>query len=388
METRYSSFPRLYQERLKEYDRALSQAEPLDALASAFIRNVGISPTGPMERSFLSNMKMMMDATIETLRDVLERLSPPVSPRLKEWLERRESAIKLREAVRVDGGDISLKSKTVDPRELEEPMRSDAIDYLGLQDIGSHSATGTVPTTCPNESGPSSSALVMVNEQQGSTHVLTDGLLQPCVSTPNVQTTTHNEPFDPRKHKLPDGELQSMKLDGKELLRNSPVQNASHLRQSQPVPRSVPRLISKQVEKTESLTSRITDEVHPSSKRGPLASLFTLPLWPVSEKNIGYWLLGLILLGVVMAHRAIPPDTTPVYDQRARKLTFAGQQCNGDCSGQVAGYEWAKVHFPNSTRDCDGHSAAFFLGCKAWVDEAKAWDVERRYDEEHEPDGT
>ncbi|UJJ51998.1 MULTISPECIES: hypothetical protein [Rhodanobacter] len=49
---------------------------------------------------------------------------------LKKWLEKRQRLQRLREAIRADGGHIMLKSTDMDPRELEEPLRGEAISFL------------------------------------------------------------------------------------------------------------------------------------------------------------------------------------------------------------------------------------------------------------------
>ena len=45
----------------------------------------------------------------------------------QEWLERKENAFKLRRVMRENGGHIMLKNFAIDPNELEEPLRTEAI---------------------------------------------------------------------------------------------------------------------------------------------------------------------------------------------------------------------------------------------------------------------
>ncbi len=52
------------------------------------------------------------------------------SPELQEWLQLRENAFKLRRMVTYDGGHVMLKNSAIDPSELEEPLRREAIKYL------------------------------------------------------------------------------------------------------------------------------------------------------------------------------------------------------------------------------------------------------------------
>ncbi len=53
-----------------------------------------------------------------------------VSTELQEWLDRRERAFAARDAFYEDGGHIMLKPSVYDPEELDEPLRSEAIEYF------------------------------------------------------------------------------------------------------------------------------------------------------------------------------------------------------------------------------------------------------------------
>ncbi|KAA3448042.1 hypothetical protein C7I87_24195 [Mesorhizobium sp. SARCC-RB16n] len=49
--------------------------------------------------------------------------------------------------------------------------------------------------------------------------------------------------------------------------------------------------------------------------------------------------------------------------------TFHGYDCTDDCSGHVAGYDWAARKDITDERDCDGDSLSFNEGCQAYVEE-------------------
>lgn len=52
---------------------------------------------------------------------------------LAAWLKKREQAIALKALIHEDGGHMMLKRATVDPYELDEPLRAEAIAYLEEQ---------------------------------------------------------------------------------------------------------------------------------------------------------------------------------------------------------------------------------------------------------------
>lgn len=60
--------------------------------------------------------------------DVKRRVSP--SAELQSWLGARENALKLRAAMKANGGHVMLKHSALDPEELPEPLRTEAIEYL------------------------------------------------------------------------------------------------------------------------------------------------------------------------------------------------------------------------------------------------------------------
>lgn len=70
-----------------------------------------------------------------------------MSPELKEWLLQREKFLELKRKIRADGGHIMLRSETYDPNELDEPLRSEALDYLNeLSEMDAKSNTAQAST--------------------------------------------------------------------------------------------------------------------------------------------------------------------------------------------------------------------------------------------------
>lgn len=49
--------------------------------------------------------------------------------------------------------------------------------------------------------------------------------------------------------------------------------------------------------------------------------------------------------------------------------SFHGYQCTDDCSGHLAGYEWAERMRLEDAAYCGGNSRSFIEGCWAWVNE-------------------
>lgn len=62
--------------------------------------------------------------------DITKTKSTAPSTELVEWLKGRENAFKLRAAMKASGGRVMLKSTAIDPEELPEPLRTEAIEYL------------------------------------------------------------------------------------------------------------------------------------------------------------------------------------------------------------------------------------------------------------------
>jgi hypothetical protein len=59
-----------------------------------------------------------------------------MSKELKEWLDKRNNALKLKQAIREMGGHVMLRSSAIDPDELPEPLRSEATHYLKTINLG------------------------------------------------------------------------------------------------------------------------------------------------------------------------------------------------------------------------------------------------------------
>lgn len=49
--------------------------------------------------------------------------------------------------------------------------------------------------------------------------------------------------------------------------------------------------------------------------------------------------------------------------------TFMGYGCISDCSGHIAGYDWAQRKGIDDESDCKGRSLSFIEGCVAYVEE-------------------
>lgn len=49
--------------------------------------------------------------------------------------------------------------------------------------------------------------------------------------------------------------------------------------------------------------------------------------------------------------------------------SFAGYECTDDCSGHIAGYDWAEEQGITDPDDCGGNSQSFIEGCEAWAEE-------------------
>lgn len=56
----------------------------------------------------------------------------------------------------------------------------------------------------------------------------------------------------------------------------------------------------------------------------------------------------------------------PLYFPAA---TFKGYECNIDCSGHEAGYEWAEDNDIDDPDKCDGNSDSFIEGCRSYAEE-------------------
>lgn len=52
----------------------------------------------------------------------------------------------------------------------------------------------------------------------------------------------------------------------------------------------------------------------------------------------------------------------------AFQSTFKGYTCTQDCSGHIAGYEWAKRKGITDPSQCGGKSRSFYEGCVAYAE--------------------
>ena len=50
-------------------------------------------------------------------------------------------------------------------------------------------------------------------------------------------------------------------------------------------------------------------------------------------------------------------------------LMYRGYPCTKDCSGHMAGYEWARAHNVSDPAECPiGHSNSFTEGCRSYAE--------------------
>lgn len=55
--------------------------------------------------------------------------------------------------------------------------------------------------------------------------------------------------------------------------------------------------------------------------------------------------------------------------QEPAATSFKGYPCALDCSAHAAGYGWAELRGMSDPADCEGESASFIEGCRAYADE-------------------
>jgi hypothetical protein len=53
----------------------------------------------------------------------------------------------------------------------------------------------------------------------------------------------------------------------------------------------------------------------------------------------------------------------------AQAQSFHGYPCEGDCSSNQAGYDWAEQNGVTDPSSCGGDSQGFVDGCQAWAEE-------------------
>lgn len=65
----------------------------------------------------------------------------------------------------------------------------------------------------------------------------------------------------------------------------------------------------------------------------------------------------------------LPPELAATVDDLSGDSgnTFHGYDCSGDCSGHLAGFEWAADHRISDPEKCSGKSKSFIEGCIAYA---------------------
>lgn len=63
----------------------------------------------------------------------------------------------------------------------------------------------------------------------------------------------------------------------------------------------------------------------------------------------------------------------------AQPLSFGGYTCSSDCSGHIAGFNWASARRVKSTSQCTGNSNSFREGCFVYVLKPLNGNVEGRW---------
>lgn len=61
-------------------------------------------------------------------------------------------------------------------------------------------------------------------------------------------------------------------------------------------------------------------------------------------------------------HRSVPSNDSNQAEY------FYGYECEGDCEGHEAGFDWAKENNIQYSTDCTGNSDSFVEGCEAWIE--------------------
>lgn len=65
----------------------------------------------------------------------------------------------------------------------------------------------------------------------------------------------------------------------------------------------------------------------------------------------------------------VPDDEAEEMEPEPEDQTFGGYDCLDDCSGHSAGFLWAQEHTLRSALDCEGNSASFVEGCRAYFED-------------------
>lgn len=99
--------------------------------------------------------------------------------------------------------------------------------------------------------------------------------------------------------------------------------------------------------------------------------LIVLSLWACSEKEeIAQNYSPETIEAAQEMYDAPEEDLTEdqLEEAQQQEVDAATSNCNGDCSGHQAGYEWAEENSISSESDCVGNSDSFNEGCVNYVE--------------------
>ena len=99
--------------------------------------------------------------------------------------------------------------------------------------------------------------------------------------------------------------------------------------------------------------------------------LIVLSLWACSEKEKITEIYAPETIETAQEiYQAPAEDLTEdqLEETQQQEVDAATSNCNGDCSGHQAGYEWAEENSISSESDCDGNSDSFNEGCVNYVE--------------------
>jgi hypothetical protein len=99
--------------------------------------------------------------------------------------------------------------------------------------------------------------------------------------------------------------------------------------------------------------------------------LIVLPLWACSDKEeITENYSPETIEAAQEAYQTPVEDLTEdqLEEVQQQEVDAATSNCNSDCSGHQAGYEWAQENSVSSESDCDGNSDSFNEGCVNYVE--------------------
>ncbi|MDA3897347.1 MAG: hypothetical protein PF482_14525 [Desulfobacteraceae bacterium] len=61
-----------------------------------------------------------------------------LSDELQAWLNKRDEALHVKARIREDGGHMMLRSDSYDPEVLDEPLRSEALEFFRCKNLPSN----------------------------------------------------------------------------------------------------------------------------------------------------------------------------------------------------------------------------------------------------------